>query len=216
MNEIQIIIIGNISFAVTAFSYLMKDIVLLRVIAILSCFLGVIYNFFAAQEPLWLVIFWLSIFMIINLYQIINILKGTRKVNFSDKELEIRNNFFSQLSLEQFKKILELSSCQTFPEKACIITKNQPVPELKFILSGAVNVRDKNTILASLKAGSFIGEVSFTSGSRATADVIAAEETNVISWDQSSLRKLLISNPSLHLIFTRLINSDLTQKLGFK
>ena len=54
------------------------------------------------------------------------------------------------------------------------------------------------------------------SGSRATADVRTLEETSVISWNQSNLRRLLIANPSLHLLFNQIINSDLAKKLSFK
>ena len=97
---------GHLSFAAAALSFLMKDIILLRVIAILSSLLGIVYNFFAAAEPLWLVIFWLSIFIVINLYQTITILFESRLVEFTESELDIRNKFFEQLSLTHFKKLI--------------------------------------------------------------------------------------------------------------
>ena len=214
MDSTGVIVIGHLSFVAAAFSFLMKDIILLRVIAIFSSFLGIVYNFFAASEPLWLVIFWLSIFIIINLYQTVNTIFELRMTEFSDKELEIRNLFFKQLSLSQFKKLIKLSTRQTFPKTTQIITTEQDAPELRLIISGSVKIRQKGKILATLHAGSFIGEISFMSGSRASADVSATEETNVISWDQTSLRKLLLANPCLHLIFTQIINKDLAQKLS--
>lgn len=216
MDNISITVIGHLSFAAAALSFLMKDIILLRVIAILSSLLGILYNFFAAAEPLWLVIFWLSIFMIINLYQTITILFESRLVEFSESELEIRNKFFEQLSLNHFKKLINLGKYRTFPKATRIIKMNQDTPELKLIISGSVKIEQNNKILARLKAGSFIGEVSFMSGSKASANVSASEETDVISWDQTSLRKLLVANPCLHLIFSEIINKDLSQKLSTK
>ena len=210
----EVIVIGHLSFAVAAFSFLMKDIILLRVIAILSSMLGIIYNFFAASEPLWLVIFWLSVFVIINLYQTISTLFELRMLECSDAEMELRNVFFKQLSLSEFKKLINLGNHQTFPKSAQIITIDQDAPELKLIISGSVKIKQKGKILATLHAGSFIGEMSFMSGSQASADVSATEETNVISWDQASLKKLLLANPCLHLIFTQIINKDLSQKLS--
>ncbi|MDC3067524.1 popeye domain-containing protein, partial [Pseudomonadota bacterium] len=112
MDNMGVILVGNLSFAAAAFSFLMKDIILLRVIAILSSMLGIIYNFFAASEPLWLVIFWLSVFVIINLYQTISTLFELRMLECSDTEMEIRNVFFKQLSLIQFKKLINLGNHQ--------------------------------------------------------------------------------------------------------
>ena len=54
------------------------------------------------------------------------------------------------------------------------------------------------------------------SGSKASANVSASEETKVISWDQMGLRKLLLANPCLHLVFSEIINKDLSQKLSTK
>ena len=216
MDGISITMAGHLSFAAAALSFLMKDIILLRVIAILSSLLGIVYNFFATAEPLWLVIFWLSIFIVINLYQTITILFESRLVEFTESELDIRNKFFKQLSLTHFKKLINLGKYQTFPEEARIIRMNQDTPELKLIISGAVKIKQNDKILATLRAGSFIGEISFMSGSKASANVSASEETKVIAWDQMGLRKLLLANPSLHLIFSEIINKDLSQKLSTK
>ena len=216
MDGISITMVGHLSFAAAALSFLMRDIILLRVIAILSSLLGILYNFFVAAEPLWLVIFWLSVFIVINLYQTITILFESRLVEFSESELDIRNKFLKQLSLSHFKKLINLGRYQTFPEAAQIIRMNQDAPELKLIISGAVKIKQNDKILATLQAGSFIGEVSFTSGSKASANVSASEETKVISWDQMGLRKLLLANPCLHLIFSEIINKDLAQKLSAK
>ena len=79
-----------------------------------------------------------------------------------------------------------------------------------------INIKQNDKILATLQAGSFIGEISFMSGSKASANVSASEETKVISWDQMGLRKLLLANPCLHLIFSEIINKDLSQKLSTK
>ena len=216
MYDIQILIIGHLSFAAAAFSFLMKDIVSLRLIAIISSILGIVYNFFVADEPLWLVISWLGIFIIINSFQIIHVFLEPRMIKLSGKELNIRNNFFQELSLTQFNKIIKLSNTQTVAKNSYILKKNQPVLELRLILSGEVSIEEKGRAISSLKAGAFIGEVSFMSGSRATADVRTLEETSVISWNQSNLRRLLIANPSLHLLFNQIINSDLAKKLSFK
>ena len=66
--EMEIIsIFGYLSFALSALSFLMHDMSRLRVIAIISALFGIFYNYNVADSPLWLISFWLSIFLGINL-----------------------------------------------------------------------------------------------------------------------------------------------------
>ena len=55
------------SFALSALSFLMHDMSRLRMIAIISALFGIFYNYNVTDSPLWLVIFWLSTFLGINL-----------------------------------------------------------------------------------------------------------------------------------------------------
>ena len=59
-------IVGHASFAIAAFSFYLRDMLLLRSLSIVSSGIGVVYNYFIQGGPLWLVIFWLGVFMSIN------------------------------------------------------------------------------------------------------------------------------------------------------
>jgi len=78
-----------------------------------------------------------------------------------------------------------------------IIHENQPMEDLMMIYSGRVDILVKERKLNELKDGQFIGEMSFLSERPASAKVIAAYDTELISWKQADLKGLKSKNPSL-------------------
>ena len=102
-------IIGNLSFGLTALSFLMRDILLLRIFATLSCLLGVAYNYFIPVGPLWLVIFWLSIFALINLVRIFMLIFENRGIKFSEEEQELYDTVFKNFAPIEFMKLIRLA-----------------------------------------------------------------------------------------------------------
>jgi CRP-like cAMP-binding protein len=81
------------------------------------------------------------------------------------------------------------------------------------IYNGLVSVEAKGQLLAQLKDGSFIGEMSFITGGTATATVRAVEPTRYLSWSKEDLRQLLNRNPSMRFAMQSVLSSDLTKKL---
>ena len=57
---------GHLSFALTALSFYVRDILFLRGLAIVSGLVGIVYNYSLPTGSLWLVIFWLAVFIAIN------------------------------------------------------------------------------------------------------------------------------------------------------
>ena len=62
--------VGHISFALGAVSYWVRDEIWLRSLLILSFATGLIYNAMPPVGPLWLVLFWLAVYVVINVFRI--------------------------------------------------------------------------------------------------------------------------------------------------
>jgi len=104
---------------------------------------------------------------------------------------------FQTLNLQEYAKLLSLSKWKTFKAGEVIIHENQPMEDLMMIYSGRVDILVKERKLNELKDGQFIGEMSFLSERPASAKVIAAYDTELISWKQADLKGLKSKNPSL-------------------
>ena len=207
-------IIGHFSFGLTALSFLMRDILFLRVLATASCLLGVAYNYFLPEGPLWLVIFWLSVFTMINVIRIALLFIENRSVNFSDEERELYETLFRNFSPVEFMKLMNLGHWYKSVEGEILAIENEPLRDVKFIYNGEVAVERQSQEIASLRDGTFIGEMSYLVDSSATATVRTKRPTRYVAWPREDLRKLLKRNPTMDIAMSKLFQLDLARKLG--
>ena len=207
-------IIGHFSFGLTALSFLMRDILFLRVLATASCLLGVAYNYFLPEGPLWLVIFWLSVFTMINAIRITLLFIENRSVNFSDEERELYETLFRNFSPVEFMKLMNLGHWYKSVEGEILAIENEPLRDVKLIYNGEVAVERQRQEIASLRDGTFIGEMSYLQDSRATATVRTKRPTRYVAWPREDLRKLLKRNPTMDIAMSKLFQLDLARKLG--
>ena len=61
------VIAGHLAFGLIAFSFLVKDILWLRIVSIIASLFSVFYNYVIPVEPMWIPIGWNFVFCILNL-----------------------------------------------------------------------------------------------------------------------------------------------------
>ena len=213
MDTSLINLLGHLSFFASATSFLMKDIIFLRILAIVSSVLGIIYNYWVTTEPLWLVIFWLSLFLIINLLQIARLIRDNTGISLSDEEQFIHEILFSSFSTFEFKKLVHAAEWKESNPGDVLALEGKELNELKFIYAGEVGVYKENRELTKLRDGALIGELSYLQGTNASATVIAIQKTKYLCWEKTKLRNLLSKNPTMNISMMAAMNSDLIQKL---
>ena len=204
---------GHLSFVLTAGSFLLRDILLLRAMAVLSGLVGVVYNASLPSGPLWLVIFWLSIFVLINLVQIGRLMAERRAVTLSGEEQELLDTLFVGLSPVEMMKLVRAGTWQSLPDGHLFTLQGAPVQALSLLSSGEVQVLRDGQEVDRSRDGMLIGEVSFVGGSVASAEVRATRPCRALVWAQDDLRALLTRNPSLALSLQGVLAADLAAKL---
>ena len=206
-------IVGHLSFGLTALSFIMRDILVLRVLAIASCCFGIFYNYFLPTGPLWLVIFWLSVFAVINIVNVVLLCIQNRGITFSDEERELYETLFRNFSPVEFMKLMNLGRWDKSMEGEILATENEPLQDVKLIYNGEVAVERQRREIASLRDGTFIGEMSYLQNSNATATVRTKRTTRYVTWPRDDLRRLLKRNPTMDIAMSTLFQLDLTRKL---
>lgn len=204
---------GHFASVLTMAAYIVKDILWLRFLTIFACIAGISFNYFVPATPLWTVIYWNIIFMVINGVQIALIIKERRGVEFSEEEKELYETLFKSFAPFEFMKLLRLGSWVEAKKGQVLAVEQKPLDNVMLIYNGLVSVEAKNQALAELKDGSFIGEMSFIRGGAATATVRALKPTRYLSWSKGDLRKLLHRNPSMRFAMQTVLSTDLTNKL---
>ena len=202
-------IAGHLAFGLIAFSFLVKDILWLRLVSILASAFSIFYNWVIPVEPMWIAIHWNLVFIVLNLYHIAVIIYEKRPVDMSPKEKELYDTMFRSLSPVEFLKILKAAEWVNFNTPEPIIEQNKPVKDLILIYNGTVNVEVDGEKVAELKDGQFVGEMSFLTEKPATATCNAEHDAECLVWKQQEFKDLLKRNPSLYYSIQSLLSNQL-------
>ena len=206
-------IAGHLAFGLIAFSFLVKDIFWLRILSIAASLFSVFYNYVIPAEPMWLAINWNFIFIAVNLYHIAVILYEKREVKMDDKNQELYDTLFKEMTPVEYLKISRAAKWELVKAGQRIITQGMPVPDLYLIYNGTVDVLVDNEQIAELKDGEFVGEMSFLTEKVATATCKVKYDAQCLVWKQKEFKELLKRNPSLYFTIQSVLSSQVSDKL---
>jgi CRP-like cAMP-binding protein len=121
---------------------------------------------------------------------------------------------FKSLEPRVFKKLIDHGSLEEFHPEVVLVTRDSELDSLMYVVEGEAEVVLKHGEHLIIPTGGFIGEQSYITGEKTSADVkIGKEAAKIIRWNSEALRKHLagkeILKDNLDLIFT----ADLIHKL---
>jgi CRP-like cAMP-binding protein len=207
-------IAGHVAFILIALSFLVRDILWLRALSITASIASISWSWLAPPQPLWLVIGWNVVFILLNLAQIALLLRERRGVAFTDEEKELYQTSFSRFTPVEFMRLLRIASWKNADPGALLMRAGEEAGEVMLIFSGRVNVEKNGRKLAELRAGDFIGEIGFVKGTPAAASVTVLEPTRYVAWTRAALRGLLERNPSMAVVLNAELTEDMADKLA--
>ena len=207
------VVAGHLAFGLIAFSFVVKDILWLRLVSILASLFSVFYNWVIPVEPMWIPIGWNFVFVALNLYHIAIIVYEKRPVHMSPKHKELYETMFKNMTPVEFLKITKIADWIHFKSGELITQKGHIVPTLNLIYNGTVDVVVENKTVAELKDGQFVGEMSFLTEKAATATCKVRHDTECLVWKQEQFKELLKRNPSLYFTIQGLLSAQVSDAL---
>ena len=206
-------IVGHLAFGLIAFSYLVKDIMYLRILSIVASLFGMFFNYTVPTEPLWLPIGWNAIFVMVNIYHISVLLYEKRPVQMDDKNTELYNTLFKELTPVEYLKISKAACWKNYQPNDVLIRQQHLVPDLILIYNGTIDVEVDGNKVAELRDGQFVGEMSFLTEKSATATCVVKHPTECLVWKQQEFKDLLKRNPSLYFTIQSLLSAQVSSNL---
>ena len=206
-------IAGHLAFGLIAFSFIVKDILYLRLVSILASLFSVFYNWVIPVEPMWIPIGWNFVFVLLNLYHIAVLMYEKRPVKMNDKNAELYETLFKDMTPVEYLKVSKIAEWKTFKPGEIIIQQGMPVKDLHLIYNGTVDVVVKDKTVAQLKDGQFVGEMSFLTEKPATATCVVKHDTECLVWKQEQFKDLLKRNPSLYFTIQSLLSAQVSDAL---
>ena len=215
MNECNIFVIllnsANIIFLA---AFMAKKIVWLRILTITGNILVVPYYLFLLETPLWNNIFWVCIYSLINLVMLFIIYLESRPIKLSDLEQNIYDMTFKSLEPRIFKKLIDHGSLEEYQPDVNLVTRDSELDSLMYVVEGEAEVVLKHGEHLIIPTGGFIGEQSYITGEKTSADVkIGKEAAKIICWNSEALRKHLAGKESLKDNLDLIFTADLIHKL---
>ena len=209
-------IAGHLAFGLIAFSFLVKDILYLRIVSVIASLFSIFYNYTIPVEPMWLAINWNIVFALVNLYHIAIIIYEKRPVKMSPKDKELYETLFRELTPVEYLKITKISKWEKFKSGHTLIKEGEDVKRLMLIYNGTIDIAVKGKWVAELKDGQFVGEMSFLTEKPATAACIVKHDTECLVWRQPEFKELLKRNPSLYFTIQSLLSAQVSDALVTK
>ena len=200
---------GHLAFGLIAFSFIVKDILYLRLVSILASLFSVFYNWVIPVEPMWIPIGWNFVFVALNLYHIAVLMYEKRPVKMNDKNAELYETLFKDMTPVEYLKVSKIAEWKMFKPGEIIIQEGMPVKDLHLIYNGTVDVVVKDKMVADLKDGQFVGEMSFLTEKPATATCVVRHNAELLVWRQREFKELLKRNPSLYYSIQSLLSAQL-------
>lgn len=202
----------HIANAIYLCSYLVKDILWLRVLSVVAG-LTLLGYYAWMPMPLWAAIGWNVLFAAINARQIHLLLLERRPVSLRPDELRLYRLAFRRLTEREFAKLVAIGQWKEFRAGERIVEHGEQLHQLIVLVSGRVRVEGDGKADAELRPGCLLGDMSFLAGTIPDANVVAIEPTRVVSWQDEVLRKLLGTSAELRAAVEQVIGEDLVAKL---
>lgn len=202
----------NIANILYLFSYLVRDILWLRILTVIAASCLIPYFYFR-PDPLIIAIYWNLLFTSLNIFWIVWLLIERRPVQLSGNDLRLYQLVFRCLTPREMQQLLALGRWEKAAEQECFISQGNTLDRLMVICSGKACVMKDGKAVEELGDGQFIGGIPFISENSAPADVIALEETYYMSWPKKELKAFLEGKAELHTALQLTLGFDLSKRL---
>ena len=215
MNDWNIyVILFNTANIIFLLAFMAKKIVWLRLLTITGMMVSIPYYLYFLEAPMWNNIFWVSTYALINLVMLFIIYLESRPVKLSDLEQKIYDLTFKSLEPRVFKKLIDHGSLEELQPEVVLVNRDSELDSLMLVVEGEAEVVLKHGEHLIIPTGGFIGEQSYITGGKTSADVTSGEEaTMILRWNSEVLRKYLVGKETLKDNLDLIFTADLIHKL---
>ncbi len=208
-------ILLNVTYVLYLLAYSVRDILWLRVLAVVAGITAIPYYYFR-PDPIWPPIAWGLVFIAINSFWIAKLLMERRPVKFSDDESRLYEIAFRNMSQHEAVGLFRLGTWTTLSPGSALMEQGKPVEVLLVIAQGQAEVEFDGNLVDTIGEGRFLGATAFLSrGEKLTAPVTvkAAEETRVIAWPLDVLQRQTKRDTDLEVAIEASLGLELSRLL---
>lgn len=201
-------IIGNASFAASFLSYAQSEIIKLRLIAIASLCLGLIYNTYThLQMPegqgIALVIFWLTVFLVQNIYKASVEVSQSIEAQIDPVERQLLVSGFPLMHSKDWQVLSKHARRRMLKKDESILRAGDSTKSLMLLAKGGATEQRIDDVPSLMRRpGTFWGELTWSLGASRfdkspCAVIVTSDEAELWEWDYGVLDELTRRNARL-------------------
>ena len=168
-------------------SYSVRDILWLRWFAVAAA-LTVIPYYLAQPVVLWPPVLWGSVFIAINLWQIVRVYLDRRPVVLSAAEQTLYEMGFRTLRPREFVSLVLAGEWRNAAAGEKVVNEGTAVEAVCIAISGTVEIRRQGATIGELAPGNVIGTALALTGEPSPIEARFAEQARYIHWPLGDLR----------------------------
>lgn len=181
-------LIGHAGYILLILSMLMTRMLWLRIIAIGAGTLQAIYYGVYLADPVGT--FWEALFVLTNLCQLALLAWRNSRARFTADERAFYETAVPGLEPAEARRLLHAGRWLDMPQGTVLAREGAPVADLAFLVAGDVAVTVGGETVGHCGPGTFVGEISASTGGPATATATATTAVRYLAFDASYLRRL--------------------------
>lgn len=195
------VLLGNLSFGLTAASWMLRSVLRLRLVAIAATAISIWFNYIIPQGPLWQVIYWLIFFEAINVVQVALLLRGMSEVALSNRDKAILVAAWPQMHSRDFSRLMAAGETVEYAPGTAVLEVGDGTDKLWLVVDGWLDEARDDGRNYRLGVGSTIGGATFIardnlggSPSRVSAGLRGVA---VVRWSYPHLRAMIEKKPRM-------------------
>lgn len=200
----------SLSSVLTLFSFIVRGILALRLLAISAQLIFIPYCLLQ-PTPLWTPVIWNSLFISVNIVNVIILLLEKRPVKFSLDEQRLYDLAFDSLTRREFLKVVHLGEWHDGEAGEVLVRSGEITAFVAILCRGkAVAILD-NLELISIPEGKLMGLSSILAKEPMLVSIKLTEPSRYMCWNVESLNRYLESKPELRAKLRAIVSTDLAR-----
>jgi CRP-like cAMP-binding protein len=204
-------LVGHAGYVLLITSMLMTRMTWLRVLAIGSGILEALYYIVWLNDPVGA--FWETMFVLTNVAQLAIMIYANSMARFTPDERAFYDMAVPGLDPADARRLIKSGRWATAEPGMALAKEGEVVPDLAFIASGEVAITVSGQTVGECGPGSFVGEISFTTGGPATATAVARSPVRYLAFRRDLLTKLVHGNSEIGRAMELAFRHGLREKL---
>ncbi len=202
------------SFALNVAAYLLRDILKLRVLAVLSSLCMITAAFVAPSDYLSVSAFTHGVLASINVVQSAILVRERMDRTFTGEERRLKDSVFAALDDFQVKKLFDYAEWVNYEPGSVLTDQDHEPISLWLTAEGSAEVEVDGAVVAGIGDGEFIGEMSFLENTAAGATVIVKTPSRYLMWRRPRLKRICEKDSEIRDIIFSAIGADMARKIN--